>query len=60
MAKIKITLKRSFIGRQEAQRVIARSLGLNRIGDVAVHDDTPVIRGMVAKIPHLVEVTNAE
>lgn len=60
MAKIKITLKRSFIGRQEAQRVIARTLGLNKIGDTAVHEDTPAIRGMISKIPHLVEVTSAE
>lgn len=54
--KIQVTLKRSTIGRPETQAVIARTLGLRKIGDVAIHTETPAIRGMVRKIIHLVQV----
>ena len=55
-AALKITLVRSLIGYPEPQRVIARSLGLRKPNATVVRPDTPEIRGMVRKIPHLVRV----
>ena len=60
MAKIKVTLVRSLIGRPEAQRRVVESLGLKKTNSSVVHDDTPAIRGMVRKIEHLVSVDNVE
>ncbi|MCF6094816.1 50S ribosomal protein L30 [Microaerobacter geothermalis] len=56
MAKLKITLKRSVIGRKEDQRVTVRTLGLTKLHQTVVHEDNPSIRGMVNKVSHLVEV----
>ena len=56
MAKLKITQKRSVIGRSGSQRRTMKALGLHRIGHHVVHDDTPSIRGMVDAVHHLVEV----
>lgn len=53
---IKITLKRSVIGFNQKQRRTVESLGLRRVGSVVVQEETPVILGMIRKIPHLVEV----
>ena len=58
--KIKITLKRSTIGRLSAQKATARALGLRKMHQSVIHADTPVIRGMVKAIGHLVEVENVE
>jgi large subunit ribosomal protein L30 len=53
---IKITLVRSLIGYPEEQRLVVRGLGLRKPNSSVVRDDTPSIRGMVRKIPHLVKV----
>ncbi len=53
---IKITLVRSLIGYPEEQRLVVRGLGLRKPSSSVVRDDTPSIRGMVRKIPHLVKV----
>jgi large subunit ribosomal protein L30 len=53
---IQITLKRSTIGHLANQKATARALGLRKINHTVVHADTPVIRGMVNRISHLVEV----
>jgi large subunit ribosomal protein L30 len=58
--KLRITWKRSFIGYDRRQRRIVRSLGLRRLHHTVVHDDTPTIRGMLRKVPHLVEVVEEE
>ena len=55
---IKIKLVRSWIGCTPKQRAILRALGLKKIRMVKEHKDTPAIRGMVAKIPHMVEVVS--
>ena len=60
MAKIKITQRRSVIGCSPQQRGTMRALGLRRIGHSTVHDDSPVVRGMVRKVHHLVEVAATE
>lgn len=53
---IRIRQVRSGIGRPRAQRAVLESLGLRRIRHEVERENTPAVRGMVAKIPHLVEV----
>ena len=54
--KLVITYKKSVIGYDQRQRGTVRALGLHRLSDVVEHDDTPVIRGMINKVRHLVTV----
>ncbi|MCD2138427.1 50S ribosomal protein L30 [Salinicoccus halitifaciens] len=56
MAKIKITLKRSVIGKPETQKKTVASLGLRKVNQTVEHEDTPQIRGQVEKVSHLVTV----
>ena len=56
MAKIKVTQTRSIIDRPEKQKRIIEALGLGRPHREKIHNDTPQIRGMLKKIPHLVKV----
>ena len=57
MAKrLKVTQIKSKIGGKPNQRETLRSLGLKRIGDIIVKDDTQVVRGMVRAVAHLVKV----
>lgn len=56
MARIKITLKKSLIGRLDAHIATAKALGLSKIGKSVEHDDSPQIRGMVKKIEYLLNV----
>ena len=56
MADLKVTLVRSQIGIKPKQRGTLRALGLGRIGKSNTLPDRPEIRGMVAKVPHLVKV----
>lgn len=56
MAKIKVTQYRSGIDRPEKHKRILESLGLRRNQTSRIHEDTPQIRGMCRKIPHLVRV----
>ena len=58
MAK-KIVVKqiRSSIGTKPKQQATLRGLGLRKMNAVREHDDTPVIRGMIYKVQHLVEKT---
>lgn len=56
MATLKITLTRSLIGRPEDQRATVKALGLKKMHTFVMQDDTPVIRGMVRKVEHLVTV----
>ena len=55
-AQMKVTLVRSTIGAKPKQRGTVRALGLHGISTTREHDDTAVIRGMVAKVPHLIKV----
>ena len=57
--KIKITLTRSPSGRQEKQQKVLLGLGLRKLGRTVVREDTAAIRGMVAKVNHLVKVEEA-
>jgi large subunit ribosomal protein L30 len=56
MATLRITQVRSAIGTKPRQRGTLRALGLRRINQTVEHPDRPEIRGMVAKVPHLVRV----
>ncbi|RLC93971.1 MAG: 50S ribosomal protein L30 [Chloroflexi bacterium] len=54
-----ITWTKSGIGYSQDQRMTLRALGLRRLHQRVVHDDCPSIRGMVAKVKHLVRVEEA-
>ncbi len=56
MAQLKVTLVKSTIGRKADQIATVKALGLKKIRDVALHNDTPQLRGMVNKVSHLVTV----
>lgn len=56
MAKVKVTLKRSLIGRPEPQRRTVRALGLRKINSVVELPDNPAIRGQLHKVEHLIKV----
>lgn len=60
MTRLKVTQKRSVIDRPRDQRATVRALGLHRINDSVTKDDRPEIRGMIAKVRHLVEVEEVE
>ena len=53
---LKVTLKHSAIGRPDRQLDTLKGLGLRKIGNSRILQNTPAIRGMVKKVIHLVEV----
>lgn len=57
MADITIKLTRSLSGRLAKQIATAHALGLRKIGDVTVQPDNAATKGKIAKISHLIEVT---
>jgi large subunit ribosomal protein L30 len=59
-AVVRVTQVRSAIGSKPKHRGTLRALGLGRIGRSAVLPDRPEIRGMVARVAHLVEVAEVE
>ena len=54
--KLKITQIRSTIGRIRKQKDTVRALGIRKLYQSVVHEDTPQIRGMIEKVKHLLEV----
>jgi large subunit ribosomal protein L30 len=56
MAELQITYVKSAIGYTQRQKDTIRCLGLRRLNQTVTHPDTPDIRGMVARVRHLVEV----
>jgi large subunit ribosomal protein L30 len=60
MAKLKITLTKSLIGRPEDQRATVKALGLGKINSSVVQDATPAIKGMIRKVEHLVSVEEVQ
>jgi large subunit ribosomal protein L30 len=54
--KLKIQYYRSAIGFNEQQKLIVKGLGFRKLNAIRVAEDTPDIRGMVAKVPHLVRI----
>ena len=57
---MKITLKKSPIGRPESHKRTVEALGLKKIGQTVEHEDTPAIRGMIFKVKHMVKVEEIE
>jgi large subunit ribosomal protein L30 len=60
MSPLKVTQVKSVIGSKEDLKRTVRALGLKRIRDSRVHEDTPQIRGMVHKVRHLVRVEEVD
>ena len=59
MGKLNIKLKKSLIGYKDDQIATAYSLGLRKVGDTTVQPDNAQTKGKVAKIIHLIEVSEA-
>jgi len=60
MAALKVTQVRSSIGTKPKHRGTLRALGLGRVGRTHVLPDRPEVRGMIARVPHLVEVEEVD
>ena len=60
MSDLKVTQTKSTIGAKPKQRGTIRALGLGRIGKSNTLPDRPEIRGMIAKVPHLVSVEEVQ
>ena len=60
MAQLQVTQIKSTIGCQPKQRGTIRALGLGRIGKSNTLPDRPEIRGMIARVPHLIDVKEVE
>ena len=58
MAKVKITLTRSLIGRPETQRATVRSLGLRKLNSSVEREMNDALTGQIHKVEHLVKVEN--
>jgi large subunit ribosomal protein L30 len=60
MAETKATIKlqyfRSKIATPEKHKLVIKGLGFTRLNQIVEREDTPSIRGMVAKVPHLVRI----
>ena len=60
MPKLRVVQIRGAVGKPRRQRDTLRALGLRRIRQVVVKDDRPEIRGMIARVEHLVEVQEVD
>ena len=60
MARLRITYTKSAIGYNVKQKLTIQALGLRKLHQTVEHDDSPVIWGMVNKVPHLVRVERFE
>ena len=60
MAQLKITQVKSTIGTKHNHRESMRTLGLRKIRQSVVRDDTPQVRGMIATVHHLVSVEEVD
>jgi large subunit ribosomal protein L30 len=60
MKKLQVTLKKSVIGSNKSQRATVAGLGLKKMNQTRILNNTPAIRGMVKKVIHLVDVQEVE
>ena len=58
--KLRITYVRSAIGRSKRQKGTIEALGFRKLYQTVEHQDTPIIRGMINRVSHLVEVEEEE
>ncbi|MBI1734354.1 MAG: 50S ribosomal protein L30 [Candidatus Rokubacteria bacterium] len=56
--KLKVTLTKSIIGLSPKQEATVKALGLRHINQSVMHDDTETVRGMIAKVPHMLRVSH--
>ena len=56
--KLKVTLTRSIIDLSPKQEATVKALGLRRMHQTVSHDDTATIRGMIAAVPHVLQVSH--
>jgi large subunit ribosomal protein L30 len=56
MATLRITYSKSAIGYNEKQKATIRALGFKKLYQTVEHEDTPVVRGMINAVRHLVTV----
>lgn len=56
MAELKITLKRSVIGRPQSQRNTGQALGLTKVNSSVVKPANDAVKGMIKAVSHLVDV----
>ncbi|MCA9933990.1 MAG: 50S ribosomal protein L30 [Anaerolineales bacterium] len=56
MTKLRITYQKSAIGYNEKQKATIKALGFRKLNQTVEHEDTAVIRGMIDKVSHLVQV----
>nr|WP_207742404.1 50S ribosomal protein L30 [Clostridium tepidum] len=59
VAKVKITLVKSLIGRKKDHIATVNALGLKKIGNIVEHEETPQISGMIKKVSYLLKVEEA-
>jgi large subunit ribosomal protein L30 len=57
--RIHLKYVRSAISTPEKHKLVVKGLGFTRLNQVIDREDTPSVRGMVAKVPHLVEIVEA-
>ena len=60
MSRLRVTYVKSSIGYNQRQKATIKALGLRKLHQTVEHEDTPVIRGMVKKVSHLVAVQEVE
>ncbi len=60
MARLAITWRKSAIGYNQRQKDTIRKLGLRRLNQTVEHEDSPTVRGMIARVGHLVDVRDGE
>lgn len=58
--KLRVTYKRSAIGYDKRQKGTIKALGFRKLYQTVEHEDTAVVRGMIDKVSHLVEVEEVE
>jgi large subunit ribosomal protein L30 len=58
--RLRVTLVKSPIGYTQRQKDTVRALGLHRMHETVEHIDSPSLRGMIAKVVHLLEVEEVE
>ncbi|SFB19905.1 50S ribosomal protein L30 [Clostridium frigidicarnis] len=59
MAKIKVTLVKSLIGRKKDHIATVNALGLKKINNSRLHEGTPQVMGMIKKVEYLLKVEEA-
>ena len=58
--RLRVTYTKSAIGYNKDQKATIAALGLRKLGQTIEHKDSPQIRGMIARVPHLVTVEESE